>query len=89
MTQLTAKTVEDVLNWIETTPHHFASVCDEPGFFILKGYGDKLRIPMHIQSESMRLVEPSKDRFDNRMYRATKSGRARLRRHKNKLDRAD
>ncbi len=80
MSQLTAKSVEDVLNWIETTPHHFASVIDEPGFLILKGYGDKLRIPLHLQEKTMRLVEPARDRFDSRMYRATKSGRARLRR---------
>lgn len=80
MAQLTAKTVEDVLRWIENTPHHYASVCDEPGFFILKGYGDKLRIPMALQEKTLKLVEPSKSRFDNRMYRATKSGRARLRR---------
>lgn len=80
MTQVTAKTVEDVLRWIETTPHHFASVIDEPGFFVLKGYGEKLRIPQALQEKTMRLVEPAKDRFDSRMYRATKSGRARLRR---------
>lgn len=80
MAQLTAKTVEDVLEWIETTPHHFASVCDEPGFFILKGHKDKLRIPESIHNQTIKLVEPSKDRFDTRMYRATKAGRARLRR---------
>ena len=79
MSQKTAKTVEDVLHWIETEPHHFASVCDEPGFFVLRGYGTKLRIPMSIQEKSLRLVAPSKNRFDNRMYRATKSGLARLR----------
>lgn len=80
MGQVTAKTVEDVLRWVETTPHHFASVCDEPGFFVLKGYGDKLRIPEEIQHKSMHLVQPNTNRFDNRMYRATKAGRARLRR---------
>lgn len=84
MAQITAKTVEDVLRWIEETPHHFASVVDEPGFFILKGYGDKLRIPNHIHEKTMRLVEPARDRFDTRMYRATKSGRARLARAKKK-----
>ena len=85
VTQKTAKTVEDVLNWIETTPHHFASVCDEPGFFILKGYVDKLRIPMDLQEKSLKLVVPSSDRFDNRMYRATKSGRARLRKNMDRI----
>lgn len=85
MTQKTAKTVEDVLHWIETTPHHFASVCDEPGFFILKGYGDKLRIPMALQEKSLKLVVPSSDRFDSRMYRATKSGRARLRKNMDRI----
>lgn len=78
MAQLTAKTVEDVLRWIETTPHHFASA-EDPGFIVLKGHGDVLRIPETIRVATLRLVEPG-GRFDTRMYRATKAGRARLRR---------
>lgn len=79
MGQKTAKTVEDVLQWIETTPHHIASVCDEPGFLVLRGQFDKLRIPRVLQAKTSRLIRPG-GRFDTRMYRATKSGRARLRR---------
>jgi len=77
MAQLTAKTVEDVLQWVETNQHHFASA-EDPAFFVLKGYGQTLRIPEAIRAKAVHLIEPSKDRFDSRMYRATKSGRARL-----------
>lgn len=77
MAQKTAKTVEDVLEWVENTPHHYAAWDDEPGFFILKGHGDKLRIPEAIQKQTRTLVEPG-GRFDTRMFRATKAGRALL-----------
>lgn len=79
MSQKTAKTVEDVLEWVETHPHHIASLIDEPNFFVLKGHHGKLRIPDAIRAASAHLIEPSKQ-FDTRMYRATKAGRARLRR---------
>lgn len=82
MRQTTAKTVEDVLDWVENNQHHIGSWIDTPGFFILKGHGAKIRIPEDIQEKTRNLVEPSKDRFDSRMYRATKSGKARLRRAK-------
>jgi len=78
MKQKTAKTVEDVLNWIETTAHHYAATDDEEGFFILKGHGNKLRIPNDIQAQTHDLVEPSNDQFDTRMFRANRKGRARL-----------
>lgn len=78
MKQLTAKTVEDVLNWIETKPHHYAASDEEPGFFILKGRDHKLRIPDAIHAQTSGLVQPG-DEFDRRMYRATEAGLARLR----------
>lgn len=78
MRQLTAKSVEDVLNWVETTEHHYASV-EDPGFMILKGYSAVLRIPEPIRKASANLIEPGKE-FDTRMYRATAAGKARLRR---------
>jgi hypothetical protein len=73
--QLTPKTIEQALKWIETTPHHYAAVDDEPGFFILKGYGTKLRIPNALQAKMRDLVEPSPHAHDNRMFRATVAGR--------------
>lgn len=77
MGQVTAKTVADVLEWIETTPHHIASTIEEPGFFVLRGYGCKLRIPIAVHAQTKGLVKPGK-RFDTRMYRATIPGRLRL-----------
>jgi integrase len=73
--QLTPKTAEQALRWIETTPHHYAAVDDEPGFFVLKGYGTKLRIPNALQATMRDLVEPSPHAHDNRMFRATVEGR--------------
>jgi hypothetical protein len=46
---------------------------------ILKGHGAVLRIPETVRKNVAHLIEPSKKEFDTRMYRATKSGRARLR----------
>lgn len=81
MAQKTAKTVEDVLEWIETTPHHRASWIEEEGFFVLQGHHHKLRIPEAIQEKTRGLVRPG-DPMDQRMYRATKTGRAKLRKAK-------
>lgn len=78
MAQKTAKTVEDVLRWIEATPHHFASWEEEDGFFILKGRADKLRIPVKIQEQTRGLVSPG-GHFDTRMFRANEAGLERLR----------
>ena len=75
MGQKTAKTVEDVLYWIETTPHHYAATDDEEGFFILKGHGgNKLRIPNDLQRQTHDLVCSSPDQFDTRMFRANAEG---------------
>lgn len=90
MAQMTAKTMEDVLQWVETTPHHraswrtkdgrhYASFDDPRAVFVLEGDGQKLRIPLSIQQQTRGLIEPG-GKFDNRMYRATKAGRDRLRR---------
>ena len=75
MTQKTAKTVLDVLDWIETTPHHIASA-EDPKFFVLKGHHDTLRIPTAIHDKMRKLVKPG-GFFDQRMYRCTPSGRVR------------
>lgn len=78
MTQKTAKTVVEALTWINTEPHHYASVMDEDGFFILKGYGTKLRIPNAIHAQMQGMVQPG-DRLDARMYVPTAKGRKVLR----------
>jgi hypothetical protein len=81
MSQLTARTVDDVLQWIETTPHHRAAhdgYSDrDKGFFVLDGHGERLRIPASIRVEAMRFVQPGGE-FDKRMFRATPAGKARL-----------
>lgn len=89
MSQVTAKTVEDVLRWIESTPHHqaawrtkdgrdYAKHDDPTAVMVLSGYRQTLRIPLAIHLQTLKLVEPGKE-FDTRMFRATKAGRARLR----------
>jgi hypothetical protein len=91
MSQVTAKTVEDVLRWIETTPHHkaawrtkdgrdYAEHDDPNSFLVLSGHREVLRIPVAIQKQTRMLVQASREQFDTRMFRATKAGRARLRR---------
>lgn len=81
MSQLTAKTVDDVLRWIETTPHHRAAIDGfrdrDKGFFVLDGYTGRLRIPLAIRLEAMRFIQPG-GQFDTRMFRATPAGKARL-----------
>lgn len=77
MTQKTAKTVEDVLEWVETNAHHRGWKDD--GVLVLAGHSAVLRIPRAVHEKTMGLIEPG-GQFDARMYRATKSGKARLRR---------
>lgn len=81
MAQKTAKTVEDVLEWIETTQHHYAASDEEEGFFILKGRTDKLRIPNEVHAQTRDLVKPG-EQFDTRMYRANAAGKRRLNKSK-------
>lgn len=85
MKQMTAKTVVDVLKWIEGNGHHKASIIAEKGFFVLEGRGVKLRIPDEIQKQTYDLVVPSPHQFDTRMYRASKKGLALLRKHEKAL----
>lgn len=89
MKQLTPKTVEEALQWIETNQHHYAAVDDEPGFFILKGYGGKLRIPNALQAKMRDLVCPSPHEHDDRMFRATAKGRKLLKLPKQNSREAD
>lgn len=82
MRQKTAKTVEDVLNWIETNPHHrgaWIGPRDAETHFVLSGHGAVLRIPTDIQVQTRGLTEVG-GQFDTRMFRANKKGRAYLRR---------
>lgn len=81
MSVQTAKSVEDVLAWVESNAHHRAAWIgprDAETHLVLSGAGATLRIPTAIQIETKNLIEPGKQ-FDTRMFRATKAGRARLR----------
>lgn len=89
MKQITAKTVEDVLEWVETNQHHrgeWIGPYDAETHFILTGHQARIRIPTELQKQTRGLIEPSKA-FDTRMFRATKSGRARLARYKRSAQR--
>jgi len=77
MAQLTAKTPVQALNWIDTTAHHYAAVDEAPGFFVLKGYGETLRIPSAIHKQLEGCFKPG-DMLDARMYVPTALGRRRL-----------
>lgn len=75
MRQLTARTRAEVLKWMDTEPHHIASAMDDK-FFVLQGYGARLRIPYELN----RTLEYGKHfvpggKFDTRMYRPTAAGR--------------
>lgn len=65
VTQFTAKTIQDVMLWLETTPHHIASA-EDPKVFVLKGHFNILRIPESLRKRCF--VKPSEN-FDTRMYR--------------------
>lgn len=90
MKQLTAKSVEDVLRWMESTPHHKGAVVGidystnpptrlPEARFILSGYHARLIIPFDIHEMAAPLYSPG-GYFDTRMYRPNTKGRAFLRR---------
>lgn len=68
MAQVTAKTAREVLDWIETNQHHIGDA-QTPGFFVLKGYQNTLRIPTTLYADMADLIEPGGE-FDTRMFRA-------------------
>ena len=73
MSQKTAKTVEDVIRWVETNAHHRAAWVQNDAFLVLSGDGSTLRIPRSVQERTHGLIKPG-DIFDTRMYRATEAG---------------
>lgn len=77
MTQVIAKTAAQALQWVDTTPHHYAAVDEDPGFFVLKGHQHKLRIPNAVHREIQGCLKPGEG-FGNRMYVLTVKGRRRL-----------
>lgn len=87
MSRRTAQSVEEVLEWIETTRHHKAYLEWHPSdrkramkdvtHFVMEGYGARLRVPIAIHDQTHKLVKPG-DHFDSRMYRATPAGKRRL-----------
>ena len=68
-----AKTILDVLVWIETNEHHYADASDGK-VFILRGHGAELRAPFELWQKVSPRVETARDPFDSRMYRATPYG---------------
>ena len=71
----TAKTVDQVRAWMESTQHHIAEVIGgsyeqgrekPPTHLVLKGHHDQLRIPVAILEHC---YYKASDSFDNRMYR--------------------
>ena len=76
MKQRTARSVVEVLEWIETTPHHWASA-EEPGFFVIGNRECKLRIPVSLYRSMDGLIDVGGE-FDSRMYRASELGRKML-----------
>lgn len=82
MKQRTARSVVEVLEWIETIPHHWASN-EDLGFFVIGGFDYKLRIPDHIHAKMDKMIMVG-DRLDARMYRATPYGKKILTQHRNK-----
>ena len=73
MKQRTVKTAREALEWVETTPHHWASA-GELGFFVIGNRDMKIRIPASVYAEMGGMIEPG-DVLDARMYRATDRGR--------------
>ncbi len=68
----TAHTLYEALKWIETTPHHFASV-EDPRYLVLRGRGETLRVPKRLQ-DSFWCHTMVGDQFDTRMFRANPGG---------------
>lgn len=82
--QKTAKSVEEVLEWVETTPHHIAGWelkprqrLEDAKFFYLQGDEGKLRIPLELQLQVGPFLKPG-EHLDRRMYRATAVGKRKL-----------
>ncbi len=86
----TAKTIPDVLEWIETHAHHKAAMMPENAprdqqFLVLSNYGEQLRIPPELSKAAFKYVQSSPWPFDQRMYRAKPNG-IRLLRKAGKMD---
>lgn len=69
MKQTTAKTPEEVRDWVETTPHHKGwrdGVGCPDYYLVLEGHDQRLRIPADVLEKCK--LRPG-DEFDRRMYR--------------------
>lgn len=87
MKQITVKTVEQALAWIDTNAHHKAEIEGhefgvKPGYThqTLSNYHERMRIPVAIHQQMIDLIEPNKREFDSRMFALTRKGRIRLNR---------
>lgn len=77
MTQKTAKTEREALEWIDTNPHHKAGWSDDGKFLTLANYHDSFRIPLAIHAIIKNDVTPG-GMFDTRMFVLNARGRRRL-----------
>lgn len=85
MKQITARTVEQALMWIDSQPHHMVACEYRPGeetkpntrptHIRYENHHERLRVPMSMTGFFTK-VEPNHRPFDTRMYRVTKYGRA-------------
>lgn len=88
MKQITAKTVEQALIWIDSQPHNLVGIYwnkkssegtyeygEEDGMQFVN-YHEKLRVPNKIRAAVARKIEQNPRPFDTRMFRVTKYGKA-------------
>jgi hypothetical protein len=86
MKQVTAKGPIQVLEWIDTQPHHFVG-CEfdksipclyKVTHTVLKNYHEKLRVPIGIWESLWEQIELNRRPFDSRMHALTRKGRRNL-----------
>lgn len=66
MKKLTAKTPEQVMWFVETINHDFASTLEE-GFLVIRGSTHQLRIPKAVEKQCF--LKVSEGPYDARMFR--------------------
>lgn len=80
MAQITARAAIDVVHWTDTTAHCRGAwdgwANNDPGFFVLDGCGDKLRVPVDLMRQvfAAQLLEVA-PQLERRMYRPSRKGK--------------
>ena len=92
MGQVTAKTVEDALSWIDSHEHHEAGLhwakgrsketgCYEFGeetHMRYKGHGNVMLVPLDIFRRARKYIVPNQRQFDSRMFAITPAAKRML-----------